>query len=129
MDQVRDLVLRELGRQARMLGMSLHGGSSGYSQKNSPILMIGDKVNEAVLVKLNKDRTSMVGAEVVDKDLRDGWANVILKRQTVVNLLEAELEKVRYTVNPAVHTDTVKLAERSNAKLLWERVLYRYELT
>lgn len=82
--QVADLHLRELGGERRDLLQKLRGeGVGAYQAVYSRVLLTGSKHAPAVvgcLLARRVDRaTAIVEANVVDRDVRGGWANVWLK--------------------------------------------------
>lgn len=119
-DQVRELVLKNLGGQPRALALRLLGGQQGFTQKNSVVLTLKSNVIGAVLVRF-VEKKAIIDAIAVAPEYRNRWAHLALKRQVLENLKAAGYTTIFFRANEQAHRDTARFAGRAEAKKLETR--------
>ena len=123
LEEVRDLVLQNLGGIPSMISQRLRGeGSGGFDRNLSVVLMMDGKVKGVSLARVVKG-VRIGDAMVVASDMRGGWANLLIRYASMKKTIAAGIEITRYSADEKKHPDTVKLAARLGAKIIGYKVI------
>lgn len=93
------------------------GGVEGFSSHISHVLRTNSEVRGVILCTW-KGEVAEADLVVVDRDLRGGWANLLLKQSVVSPMQSMGVKFVRYWVNPALNADAIKAALLAKAKIV-----------
>ena len=123
LDEVRDLVLRNIGGIPFGIGQRLSGEESGaYDRDQSVVLMMEGKVKGALLARVVKG-VKVTDAMVVAPEMRGGWASLFIRIASLEKTMAAGIEINRYSADEKRHPETVKQAARTGAKIIGYKVI------
>ena len=127
MEEVRDLVLNNLGGFPIGISRRLQDGPGGYDRNLSVVLTIDGKVKGALLARV-VNGVKVTDAMMVAPEMRGSWASLFIKQASLEKTMAAGIETVRYSVDEKKHPDTVKQAKRTGAKICGYKVILGIDL-
>ena len=127
MEEVRDLVLNNLGGLPHGITRRLQDGPGGYDRNLSVVLTIDGKVKGALLARV-VNGVKVTDAMMVAPEMRGSWASLFIKQASLEKTMAAGIETVRYSVDEKKHPDTVKQAKRTGAKICGYKVILGIDL-
>lgn len=97
-DSVADLHVAVLGGSRSLLLAKMRGeGLGAYHPLYSRVLMLGSEVKGCILAHRESKEVAVVDANVLDPEVRGGWANLWLKLEATRNALGLGIERFVYS--------------------------------
>ena len=127
LEEVRELILHNLGGLPHGITRRLQSGPDGYDRDLSVVLTIHGKVKGALLSR-NEKGINVTDTMVVAPEMRGGWASLFLKQASFERSVAAGIEIIRYSADEKKHPDTVKQAARTGAKIIGYKVILGIDL-
>ncbi len=122
LEEVRDLILRNLGGLPHGITQRIQRGPDGYDRDLSVVLTIDGKVKGALLSR-NEKGVNVTDTMVVAPELRGSWASLFLKQASFERSVAAGIDIIRYSADEKKHPDTVKQAVRTGAAIIGYKVI------